>query len=102
MTAAQIEAFEREAGQMAGRRGHAAGRSGARRDIVRDAGGATRQRHEPHKTGRPIPSRRPADRQPPVDVDEVRTYNGIAAEKPGPFESASFLSQPTKLPKDLT
>jgi hypothetical protein len=101
MTAAQIEAFEREAGQMAGRRGHAAGRSGARRDIVRD-GDSTSKRHEARKTGRPIPSGRPADRQVPADVDEVRTYNGIAAEKPGPFESASFLSQPTKLPKDLT
>ena len=75
------------------------GRSGAtRNDGART--GPTRNDGGRQTTGRPIPARKPADSRPSVDED-VRTYTGIAAEKPGPFESASFLSQPTRRPKDL-
>ena len=75
------------------------GRSGAgRADATRTY--ASRNDGSRQTTGRPIPSRKPADGRPSAEED-VRTYTGIAAEKPGPFESASFLSQPTRRPKDL-
>lgn len=106
--------FERMASRLAGRPGHAAGRSG-KRDVVRAQEGspsrhgtagtparrATADNASRHKSGRPIPSGKPADSRRPADDDEVRVYSGIAAEKPGPFESASFLSQPTRLPREL-
>ncbi len=103
-TTEEIAVFERVAEQLSNRpgraTGHTAGRTGKRRDVVSDSGSRPQQR-ERHGSGRPIPTKKPAEGRRQPEADEVRTYNGIAAEKPGPFESASFLSQPTRLPKDI-
>ena len=94
----QIEAFEREAGQLAGRRGHDAGRSGPHRDIVRDSGSAAK-RQEPRKPDAPS---HPADRReviPRKRRTKCAPIMALRLKNPAPLKAPRFSASPRDFPR---